>query len=356
MRHLYLVFIFTLISCLPQQDRIIVPVVNKDFYSQALSRIDADLKSDDSNLKLVQQKLYYCDLLNWPVTCIDALDGVKSQEGMTPVLLEQYISYYKVQKMYPQLLEVIDRWGARFNMEENYRKERILGLVKARRIEEASISLRNYLVNGSHDNIPFAASCFLEINDTIMASYYLNRLSVEFPNNDLVLNSYPDILFKLGYHQKAFEILERKAKTIPDEFAFHSELSSKYEFINDLASARKSLVNFIDSDSVVYRIADLYLKEEEWDSAHQHIDILIERDSLDRDAWFKKATMYEDRGWLSYSLNYFDHLIYLDPNDSIAHERAELVRRKIAYLQRLKFEENKLPLREIESKKLIDNE
>ena len=42
--------------------------------------------------------------------------------------------------------------------------------------------------------------------------------------------------------------------------------------------------------------------------------------------------------------------------DTIAAQRADLVRRKIAYLQRLKFEESKIPLLEVESKKILDND
>ncbi len=345
------------LSCAPKRDRIVVPVVNNDFYSKALLRIDEDLEDDENNLKLVEQKLYYCDLLDWPATCISALDEFKRQKGMTPQLLDQYIIYYSQHEQYQPLLDVIDRWSPQFDLEEEYRKERILGLVRSSMRDEAFTYLQVYMADRNEaPDVKFAASSYLELKDTLMASFFMSRLSDLVPNDELVLDIYPYLLFDLGYVEKAFEMLERKAVADPTNYLFHSDLADKYESTGRFASARTKLKNFIEIDSVVYRITDLYLKDDSWDSAHRTMNILIDRDSLNRDAWFKKARMYEDRGWLSYSLNYYDHVVYLNPNDSIALERAALVRQKIAYLQRLKFEENQLPLPVLKSKRLINNE
>ena len=126
--------------------------------------------------------------------------------------------------------------------------------------------------------------------------------------------------------------------------------------LDDSYNPRQKLKNFQDNDSIIYRIADLYLLEKKWDSAHHYINRLIDKDSVNKEAWLKKAMIYEDQGWLTYSLNYFDHVTYLYPGDTVAIKRAALIRRKIAYLQRLRFEKNQLPLPIIESKKLINNE
>lgn len=334
-----------------------MPKVGSDFYSQALLRIDDDLKRDVDNIKLVEQKLYYCELLGWPSTCVAALDELKRQKGMTPQLLEQYVIYYEKHQQYQQLLEVIERWGSEFDLLEKYKKQKVLGLLKSSRRDECIQYLKGYLVGkSSKEDMNFASECYVELGDTLMATYYLGKLSETDGENKLVLDVYPYMLFELGFEDKAFDLLERKSLSIPNDYAFHSDLASRYEQSGLLNNSRNKLKNFTAIDSVVYRVTDLYLLDEEWDSAHYYIDQLIERDSLSRDAWFKKATMYEDRGWLTYSLNYFDHVVYLNPNDTIAAERAALIRRKIAYLQRLRFEENLLPPPVLKSKKIIDNE
>ncbi len=357
MRLTILGIVLFILSCAPKRDRIVVPVVNSDFYSKALIRIDDDLEDDEDNLKLVEQKLYYCDLLGWPGTCISALDELKRQKGMTPLLLDQYITYYSQHEQYQSLLDIIDRWSPQFDLEEEYRREKILGLVKSSRRDETYEYLRVYMADRNEaDDYRFAANSYLALNDSIMSSFYMNKLSELVPDDQLVLNVFPYLLFDLSFEEKAFEMLERKSMADPTNYTFHSDLADKYENTGRFSSARRKLQNFLEIDSVIYRVTDLYLKEDYWDSAHRVMNILIDRDSLNRDAWFKKATMYEERGWLSYSLNYYDHVVYLNPNDSIALERAELVRQKIAYLQRLKFEENLLPPPVLKSKRLINNE
>ncbi|MEP1094281.1 MAG: hypothetical protein ABJG78_04190 [Cyclobacteriaceae bacterium] len=357
MRQLSIFSVLLVLSCTPKQDRIIVPKVGNDFYTQALLRIDDDLQGDVDNIKLVEQKLYYCDLLDWPSTCVSALDELKRQKGMTPQLLEQYVIYFEKHQQYQQLLEVIERWGAEFNLSGKYKRQKVLGLLKTSRRAECAKYLQGYMVGKtSAEDIAFAGECYVELGDTLMATYYLGKLSDADSTSELVLEVYPYMLFELGFEDKAFDLLERKSLLVPGDYAFHSDLATRYERSGLFTNSRDKLKNFTTIDSVVYRVADLYLLEEQWDSAHQYIDLLIDRDSLNRDAWFKKATMYEDRGWLSYSLNYFDHVVYLNPNDTIAVERAALVRRKIAYLQRLRFEENLLPPPVLKSKKIINNE
>ncbi|MEQ9403773.1 MAG: hypothetical protein RIM99_09325 [Cyclobacteriaceae bacterium] len=352
----FLLFII-LISCTSQRDRIIIPEISESFYTQALIRIDNDLKGNEDNLHLIEQKLYYCDYLSWPSTCLDALDEFKRQKGMTPQLVEQYIYYYTKHEKYQALLDVIVRWSDEFDLIEEFFGQRILALSKLGRKEEALGLLRSYMSRRqSAKDLMFASQRYIELDDTLMAAYYMGKLAKMDSLNDFIFDRYPYMLLNLGFDEQAFMIFEKYSVLNPYDFRFHSQLSGYYEEVGKLAEARNALKNFEASDSVLFRMTDLYLAENQWDSAHYYTDKLISRDSTSRDAWLKKAGMYEDRGWLSFSLNYYSHVIYLYPEDTVARQRADLVRRKIAYLQRLKFEENQLPLPEIESKKIINNE
>ena len=350
-----LVFFISVIlfSCTPQSDRIIVPEVTDSFYHEALIRINQDLKGDKENLQLVEQKLYYCDLLQWPTTCINALDELKRQKGMTPQLFHQYVSYYVTNGRHQLLLDLINRWAKEFSQEERYIEEKIDALTALRYKEEPYTLLRKYLLSHNElKDLEFASQQYLRLEDTLMSAYLLGKVNRQNPSSMLVFDHYADILFDLGYSEQAFPIYEKYRNQNPDDFDFCLKLSTLYEEVDQLQYAREVIKQFADLDTIVYRIADLFKSENKWDSAHMYVDLIIERDSVNRKAWWTKARMYEDRGWLSYSLNYYDHLIYLSPTDTLAQQRAALVRRKIAYLQRLKFEENKLPLPVLESKKI----
>ena len=130
MRLSFLLIVSYIISCTPQRDRIIIPKISEGFYSQSLLRIDEDLKGNENNLQLVERKLYYCDYLGWPGTCISALDEFKRQKGMTPQLLDQYATYYLIHEKYEHLLEIIDRWGSEFELKEDHNRHQILALCK----------------------------------------------------------------------------------------------------------------------------------------------------------------------------------------------------------------------------------
>lgn len=357
MKQSKVIFFLCVLSCAPQRDRIVIPTVNDSFYSQALIRIDEDLDGDEDNLHLVEQKLYYCEYLDWPSTCIGALDELKRQKGMTPQLLDQYAHYYLQHQQYQELLKVISRWAGKFDMSDDYSKYQILASSRLSRKEEAIVLLRKFMTTRSSiDDLRFAAERYIELEDTLMASFYLGKLMKLDAKDDLIFNNYALMLFDLGFEEKAFDILETNGELNPEDFDFHNSLAIRYQSKGYYGKARNHLVQFADADSIIYRIANLYTEDNLWDSAHLYIDKIIVRDSVNRDAWITKAMIFEERGWLNYSLNYFSHVLYLYPSDTIARERASQVRRKIAYLQRKKFEENQLPLPVIESKKIINNE
>ncbi|MEM6829069.1 MAG: hypothetical protein AAF551_01045 [Bacteroidota bacterium] len=319
-------------------------------------KIDEQLSGNENNLKLVEQKMYYCERLDWPETCIQAIDELKRQRGISPQLLDKYITYYSKHQRYEQLLAVIDQWAAQFNAGRKYLKAKIRALTQLGRGEDASVLLKNYMIGkSSYDDLVFAASQYIQLNDTLFSAYYLSKLYQQDPEHDLVYEYYGYLLLDLGYPDLGLTVLESYAANNPYDFYFHRNLSDIYMELNLFSEGRSILKNFLDKDTVVYTIADLFQREQMWDSAHYYVDLIIDRDSLNRKARWKKANMYEARGWLSVSLDQYDQLVYQNPDDSIARERASLVRRKIAYLQRLKFEANKIPVPVIESIKLRKN-
>ena len=356
MRNSVILLFLLFLSCSTRSDKIVNPTIGASFYSDALVRIDRQLNGDEDNLQLVSQKMYYCEVLEWPSTCIGALDEYKRQKGMTPQLLDQYIDYYTKHQDYSALRQVVERWVDVFDLGNKYEKIWIKSLVEGNMIEQSAIALRNYLArNNNIDDLVFGAESFLKIQDTLMAVYMISKIAKERPSNHLVYNEYPEILYSLNHKEKAYDLFEEKAEN-DSSFDFYIDLASKYEDDNNVIKAVDKLSSFAYIDTIAYKISDMLAKELKWDSAHYYLDQIIEKDSVNKDAWFKKASLYENRGWLSTSLNYFEHVVYLSPNDTIAAQRADLVRRKIAYLQRLKFEESKIPLLEVESKKILDND
>ncbi len=353
MRWFSFLFITFLLSCsVPGTDKIVIPHLESGTYAQLFERINDDLKADPTNERLIDQKLYYCEQLDWPETCISALDVYKSQHAMTYQLVLNYVKCYQRHRRYQSLFDVINQWEKKFELEDELLKPKITSLVNLSQYEEANELLGIYMINKSKlPDIEFAATQYLRVYDTLKATYYLSELNKLVDDHPL-LENYADILISLGYEEIGVSILELYAKNHPTDVAFHKRLATVYGELGDLRNARRFLIPYANNDTINYQIANWYQQDGLWDSAFYFIDQVIARDSTNKTAWWKKGRMYEDRGWLNYSLRFFNHLITLDSSDIKTRDRIAIIQRKITYLRHLKFEKNKIPLRNLESKKI----
>lgn len=353
MKNLFLLSFVVFCSCSnPRTDQIVVPKLEANFYAMALERINDELKSDQENQKLVDQKLFYCQQLGWPTTCISALDTYKSQNGMTNQLVEQYIAYYTRHKRYQLLVDIIEKWSEEYDLKDKFHQPLIEALVKLGRKDRAFVELRSYMIDRSElKDVEFASEQFLSLRDTLMSSYYLGKVFQIDPTNELMID-YGQLLISLNYVERGFKVLDGVAPSKLDDKSFSLMLARLYAQNAYLQKARNLIIPYSDEDTISYLISDWYIKETKWDSALQFVDAIIERDSLNTKAMWKKARMYEERGLLATSLDHFDAILKIEPTDTITANRIDLIQRKIAYLQRKKFEESKIQIKAIEPIKI----
>lgn len=353
MRRLVVLFV-ALFSCSsPKRDKIVVPELHSGFYLEALDRINGKLKSDPDNERFIDQKIFYCGELNWPTTCIAALDAYKEQHGMTNQLVEQYIAYYTKHQRYQLLLNIIDKWDNDYQLKENSPETYIKALVQSGKTKRARRVLRSYLDKypSSENVLSFASTQYLNLKDTLIAAYNLGKLYRIAPQNDLMWN-YGTILVQIGYENEGFEILSNlmeKKKLNPESQLTYAKLLAK---TNRTKEARSALVTLPKTEDLSYLLAEWYEKDQLWDSSAYVLEKTIAKDSSNREAVWRLGEMYENRGWLSYAQTYYKYLVEMDSTDTLAHQRIALIQRKIAYLQRLKFEESKIPVIQLEPKKI----
>lgn len=327
-----------------------MPELHAGFYSDAMDRINDELKSDPDDERLIDQKLFYCEQLGWPTTCISALDAYKEIHGMTNQLVEQYITYYSQHKRYQLLLETIEKWGSEYNLGENYTELAIDCLTRLGRNAAAKIELKEYLKDHqSQEAIQFASSQYLRIRDTTMAAYNLGKLYRLDPTNSLMWD-YGKILHSLGYDKLGFEVMDHFVSSHPDDLETQLVYAKLLNSADKTRQARRVLMPFASRDTIAYLLTEWYKNAQLWDSASYILTNVVASDSLNRKPIWKLGRLYEDRGWLLSSLPYFEHLVEMNPGDTLAQQRIDLIQRKIAYLQRLKFEESKIPLIELKPK------
>ena len=341
-------------QCCSQQghQEILIPELHHHFYKEALNQINLKQKSGTSDINLIDQKLYYCDQLDWPVSCISALDSYRAHFGMNNQLIEQYIAYYQTHNQHQLLVEVIEKWNQKYDLQKSFRKPFIHSLVQLKEHERAKLELQHFvLFNQAKEDTEFASKNFLQLRDTFMAIFHLNRLAKVDPSNDLMMD-YGSILIHIDHKNEGFKILADFLSSKSLRMDQRIRIAKSFEAANHLSKARNMIKPFSDIDTLAYLIVEWYTKDFFWDSAVMYVDKILSNDSGNAEAWWKKGQIYEDRGWLSHSLRSFKEALKINPNDSAVIQQIQVVQRKIAYLQRRKFEENKIPPLELKSIKI----
>ena len=328
------------ISCQSTDNqRIIVPELTADFYAEALSDLDRKLASDADNEKLIRQKLYYCERLEWPISCLSALEYEKNRAGMTHQLADNYVYYFIKHQQFELLGDFIDEWNSQFDLYEKNQKSFIYGLTYSRQFGRAQTHLRDYLSKHTDTSaLAFASQQYLEMQDTILAVYCLANLYADAPEHPLMYQ-YGNILFKLNEHERAFQAMEhyRVNHSISYEDAFG--IAMTYSSKGYLKPAIGILKPYCCQDTVSFFISDMHKRSFEFDSSVMYLDSVIIADPKNLRALWKKSRAFEDKGWFSYALSLLEDITEIDTNHQEAQKRIDLIQRKIAYLQRQKRED-----------------
>ncbi|NQZ78004.1 MAG: tetratricopeptide repeat protein, partial [Ekhidna sp.] len=267
------------------------------------------------------------------------------------------ITYYVQHEQHELLLGLIDRWIEEYDLKEEYMLLYIKSLVSSSNRKQASLELRQYLVqNQSAEDLLFAADQYLQIGDTAMAVFCLGKIHGEFPRDPLMW-PYGFALVRLGYPELGLQVL----KEYLEEENGNADLILSYAVLLDQSGRNSEARDVIKPlvtvrDTATFLLADWYLKNRKWDSAGYVLNDLIQKDSSNRKPIWKAGRLYEDQGWFSTSMRYYEYLVELDSLDTLASQRIDLIQRKIAYLQRLKFEESKITTIELQPKKIKINE
>ena len=348
-----LVLLIVLSACVsrPSND-ILIPEYNAALYLESLAQVEEKLSTQPSSIKLLEQKLYYCDKAGWPGTCRQALDEIQSVKGMDLKLSRDYLQYYGANDLSAEMVSFVGTWRSQFPLNVEQLQWFIQALVDEKEEVEARAEL-HFLLN-EFDAITsdeFAANQYLRMGDTLRAVYHLSRVRKKDGSRHSML-PYGQMLFELGYAARGIEVLQSYFMQQPEDSHLSLTLATFYENYGYNTLARKVLMKVPAEDSIDYYLANLYQRDGLLDSAIFRLDSILVRDPEQLKALKIKGSLYEQKGWLSTALTTFEEAYNLDSTDTAIRNQIAVIQRKIAYLQRRKFEESKTPLLQLESKKI----
>ncbi len=328
-----------------------MPTVNTDFYQRALAELKSvyDEKPSDKTLR---QILFYCEKLDWPESSITYLDVYLEKYGLNKQSVAMFLQYYLSNEKHSDLVSLLDRWEFYHGLDEELAQYRIKSSIKGVDKLSAIGLIREYVDQfKSKDSYEFAAMQSIEIKDSVGQMRYFQQLVNLDPGNRLAERLYVPQLIQQGYFNKAYEILTAGDEQ-PEGFERTLLLARALHGMDSVEQAIDLIKPYDQSESLV-QLADWYREIGRYDSAINCVNAILLEDSS-RNVVFLKADIQEERGWLSSSYALFNTLVSRDTTDSIASQRAQIVARKIAYLRRLREEQERMPIPELQPKKLVE--
>ena len=350
-----LLVIIALFGCATRPStEIVIPAVSNDFYLEALQKIAKRLEQDPSNSKLAEQQLFYCKASGWPLQCDVALNVMNSANGMSESLFQDLFSYYEANDRYQDIINLAYEWRGEYSLSLTQQYTLIESLrLEGHRFEALSQLAALVAKDGRPLTHEFAATQYLAMGDTLKSIYFLSKVSKSSPNRASMI-TYGKLLILNGYADRGIEALENYSIGNDLDSTSIFSLVRFYEERGYNQLARKKLKPFAADEAVSYAIAVLYQKDGLLDSAIIYADSVLVGDPTSLTTLKLKGALYYQKGWLATALNYYEQVYAMDSTDTVVSNDIADIQRKIAYLQRKKFEESKAPLLELNSKKIIN--
>ncbi|MFY0598663.1 MAG: hypothetical protein JXR03_03255 [Cyclobacteriaceae bacterium] len=327
-----------------------MPDFSEDFYNRSLLEVQKKYEEKPTN-RLLKQKLYYFEKLNWPKESITDLNLLLEKNGLDESLVRLFLQYYLNNDRYAELTEVLDKWEFYNGLDEELSQYRVLSNFKANGSEGTRDLILDYVKKfKSVQSYEFAVGRAEALRDTVLLKSFLEDLSSLDPYNSLILKTYIPILLKEQHYNKCYGLLtleNNKPSSESDLFL------AKALYGMDSLNRAKSLLAHHKNEKSYLQLSNWYRLEKTYDSSIFYLDKVIVNDSS-RSLLLTKAEILDERGWFNSSFSVFNILIERDSLDTIATNKAAIVARKIAYLRNLREAKRDIPIPQILPKKLVE--
>ncbi|MCP4459121.1 MAG: hypothetical protein GY816_14025 [Cytophagales bacterium] len=345
----FLLTVFIFMACQSEKnDRIVIPgninISNLDL----LDQIQKASSNDPTNERLLKQELYYCDQLEWPSPCGETLLRAKKQWGFTEELIDQTVTYHLKHRNYEQLQSALK--GA---VETRPRLEAKIRIVIMKN-EDPGLLLKKYLDHyDDKDAIVFSLIQYLEKRDTTNAIIQFERLCKQDPSHELMRDYYPLLMRENDFNKSLYLINNQLVITSQDSVLLFDKAISLYSL--GYTNEAKIILKKPEMIRSNRQLVAWYRSEENWDSAIVYLDKLLILKPADRNLLLAKAETLESKKWVTRSLVYYEQVLQMNPTDSVMAKKVEIVRRKVAYLRRIKEQKKLRPILNLERKTTTDN-
>lgn len=320
-----------------------------EYQREAARYIDENLEEYPENLDLAILKLKLLKEQGWPEESFVFLKNTISLDSAHATVLEMAADFHLSQLnldpalFYAGLAEKNGAQSARFYQ----LKSRIYNEMGEydRAIDYINKAI---LINRSDFKSYYdKGKIYLSFGDTISGLKFMRRGLSQFRNNHEVLYEVSDIYEKTGQYDEALNLIDEAISFAPDSEKLRIKKAEILLGQNRTEEAKSVLLASVSEDSTRVdsgiQLGKIHLKQLKFDSAIVIAQRILNVDSLFTEALLIKARAYDGKGFLISSLNNYNQILSIDSLHEEAVNESEKVKRKRAYLQKLKEEQEAIP-------------
>lgn len=339
--YFFVIAVLTLISgCGARRDRIVVPNTSNDYYIRSVLVLEEELEDDPDNLELIKLQLSYYKNLNWPLSALSAVDRASDFVTVDPDIKDYTLDFYKVNALHREILTVLESLEKINALSDEEQNLKIKSLVHFGRFDEAQNEIDQILQDpGPGDHLLVGQIYSFNRNIPLSLYHYYKAYSLGVRDSLLVFDFAYD-LADVGYYQNTREILEAH-----DQFLKYQDI--KFLYANTLLNSgdyRRGIATLkeLGTRRAFFTLSDWYQRQNVFDSAVYFANQVVQNDSSDIGALMKVGRIFENRGFFTRSLNYYNTVLKIDSTYSEARDQIAIVNRKIAYLRRIREQEEEV--------------
>jgi hypothetical protein len=333
-------------------DPIVTPEIGDSFYRNSIASLEKSISKYPDEEKYVKLQLAYYERLGWPEEAGKAISRASVLLGTDPVYLSQSITYFTVNNKQAELYNFIQKYVEEGEITRSMERYRIAALVSMYAADARS-ALSAFAAGPLEvGDFQFLSNNYLLLSDSILSVYYFSKGLKQTEFTAVDLERMLPIMLDMHLYEKVIELLEGEIYEENHNPNSSLLLAKAYRGYGDLQKSKDILKRNLDVENL-FLLADWYKEESSWDSAHYCMDKALSIDSLNQKAMLVKGDIDQHRAFFTRSISFYRQVIELDSTNEYAADQIEIVNRKIAYLQRIR--KTKIPILELESKKIKDN-
>jgi tetratricopeptide (TPR) repeat protein len=345
-----LVVTLALFSCKGKYaDQIYNPNPTTEYYRNSIDVLEDELDDQSENLELIELQLSYYKYLGWPEIEEAALKRAEKYATVSPTVRQYLLEYYRYNELNKDLVDLLNNLERLGSISQKEKLLRIQSLVAMGEYDR-SLEFLNKLDPLTKEEMHLElARAYQSMDNQPLAMYHFYKAHLQGKKNESMIADYVPTLLQYRYFKTAQDVLlYNREFAARDEF---DRLNAEILYGLGNRDSAEQILKGIRDENAYLTLATWYSNSLRYDSAVVYYNKILQADSSRQDIIIAIADINQSRNYLTQARTYYELAAVSAPEDKYIQEQLDNVNRKIAYLQRIREQQEKIPLLEIERKR-----